>query len=302
MDLISDISADLVNESASLPNTLRKAKLLASDIGSPEFREWVDHELEGYPGSASLPNYRRLKATNLGDFSGPFGSMAENVVLPISDLPTEVKDFVEELVFTNGVSELQAMLGQGSEPLRRPWPQEAIWLARDRIKMSGDMVLRDAYQAIPPYIISGILDNVKSRLLDFMIGLKESDIAPESLSKAEKETVQNLFHIYVTGDHNIVTSGDHIQQEIKNIHKGDSSALLEYLRSIEIEEADLEEINEAISQEKNIDHAGEFGPKVSAWIGKMVLKASSNVWKVGVVAAPQLLARAINEYYGFGGD
>ena len=39
MSLLDEIRTDLVNESANLPNTLRKAKILASEIGLPECRE-----------------------------------------------------------------------------------------------------------------------------------------------------------------------------------------------------------------------------------------------------------------------
>ena len=49
MSLIDDICSDLTNESADIANTLREAKILASAIGLPEFREWVDSELNGYP-------------------------------------------------------------------------------------------------------------------------------------------------------------------------------------------------------------------------------------------------------------
>ena len=49
MALMDDIRSDLIDESASVSNTLRKAKMLAYDLELPEFREWVDSELNGYP-------------------------------------------------------------------------------------------------------------------------------------------------------------------------------------------------------------------------------------------------------------
>ena len=47
MSLLDEIRTDLVNESANLYSTLRKANLLANEIGLPAFREWVGFELEG---------------------------------------------------------------------------------------------------------------------------------------------------------------------------------------------------------------------------------------------------------------
>ena len=82
MSLLDEIRTDLVNESAGLSNTLRKAKILASAIGLPEFREWVEFELNGYPDRDKVPSYRRFRPTNLGTFAGPFQSGVNNVVLP----------------------------------------------------------------------------------------------------------------------------------------------------------------------------------------------------------------------------
>ena len=65
MSLLDEIRSDLVNESASLPNTLRKAKILATSIGLPEFRDWVDSELDGYSDRNKVPSYRRFTPTNL---------------------------------------------------------------------------------------------------------------------------------------------------------------------------------------------------------------------------------------------
>ena len=47
MSLFDEVGTDLVNESAKMSNTLRKDKVLASEIGLPEFRAWVDFELKG---------------------------------------------------------------------------------------------------------------------------------------------------------------------------------------------------------------------------------------------------------------
>ncbi len=75
MNLLDEIRSDLVNESASLSNTLRKAKILANAIGLPEFREWVEFELGGYRDRESVPGYRHFSPTNFGTFVGPFQSM-----------------------------------------------------------------------------------------------------------------------------------------------------------------------------------------------------------------------------------
>lgn len=299
MSLLDEIRTALVDESADLPNILRKAKILASEVGLPEFQEWVDFELSGYPDKDKVPSYRRFRATNLGTFSGPFQSVAKNIPLPTHDLPGPMKDFAEDLTFLEGAGSLEGMLLQESESFQRRWPPRLVILARDTIKMSGEMVLVDAFRIVPRYMISGILDNVKNKLLDFVLGLQQSNVTPERLDNGSVEpgVVRNLFNVHIYGDHNVVASGENVHQEFKTVSKGDIGSLLNHLRELGVANDDLRELKNAVSSEPQASN-GEFGPKVRAWVGGMISKASSDVWKVGLEAAPKVLMDALRGYYG----
>ena len=276
MSLLDEIRTDLVNESATLSNTLRKAKILASAIGLPEFREWVDFELNGYTDKDKVPNYRSFRPNNLGTFFGPFQSGARNVPIPTYSLPSHVRDFAENLFLFEGVGVLEGMLAERSGPLQKKWPPEYVILAQQSIEMSGGMVLVDAHQPIPAHTISGVLDNVKSKLLDFILGLQESDVTSESLDNGtiEPEIARNLFNIHIYGDNNVVASGENVNQTANPVQKGDIGSLIKYLSGLNVECDDLHELEEAVSQETHASN-GEFGPKVHAWMGRMITKAAS---------------------------
>ena len=296
MSLLDQICSDLVNESASLSNTLRKAKILASAIGLPEFRDWVDSELGGYPDKEKVPSYRRFRPTNLGTFSGPFQSGVKNMVLPTYNLPDVVKDFAENQIFSHGVGELEA---QAADSHQWKWPQEMVMLARDAIPMQGGMVLIDAYQPIPAHIISGILDQVKTKLLDFVLGLQERNITSEDLDNrtVEPGAVRNLFNITIYGDRNIVASGEYVNQQVNPVEKGDIDSLLSCLRQLEVDNDDLTDLEAAVSAEPDAP-GGQYGPRVRAWLGGMIFKAASRTWKIGVETASKVLTDALNGYYG----
>lgn len=53
-----------------------------------------------------------------------------------------------------------------------------------------------------------------------------------------------------------------------------------------------------VIQEKPTENG--FGPKVSAWMGKMMQKAANGSWEVGVAAAGTLLSQALSKYYSIG--
>ena len=296
MSLLDEIRSDLVNESASLSNTLRKAKILASALGLPEFRDWIDFELGGYPDRDSVPSYRRFRPINLGTFAGPFQSGVENVVLPTFDLPDTVKKFAENLIFFNGVGALEA---QASSSHQWKWPQEMVMLAQNSIQITGDMVLVDAHQPIPSYVISGVLDQVKNRLLDFVLGLQESNVTAGDLDNrtVEPEVARNLFHFNIYGDRNIVASGERVNQKVKIVQEGDIDSLLESLREFNVEDDDLSKLKDAVLAEPSAT-SGSYGPKVQSWLGGMISKAVTKTWNVGLENASKLLTDALNGYYG----
>jgi len=297
MNLLDEIRSDLVNESASLANTLRKAKILASEIGLPEFREWVEFELNGYPDRDSVPEYRRFQATNLGTLSGPFGRIDKNVVVPTFNLPENVKDFAENLILFEGVGELEAQAPRA--PLYRRWPQEFLFAARPVTGWSSGMELIDAQQPIPAHTILGVLDRVKNRLLSFILELQENDITPENMKDqtGTQETARNLFNITIYGNQNTIASGENVNQTINTVQRGDKDSLLNFLRGLNIDNDDIREIADAVSAEPNAPN-GRFGPRVRSWLGGMMEKMASGALAVGVNTSATMLTQAINAYYG----
>ena len=297
MNLLDDIRSELVNESASLANTLRKAKILASDIGLPEFRQWVEFELNGYGDWESVPEYRRVRPINLGTLTGSFQRMDKNVVLPTFNLPEGVKDFAENMIFFDGVGELEAQVLRA--PLYKKWPQEYLIAAREVTGWSGGMVLMDVKQPIPAHTILGILDQVKNKLLDFVLGLQENNITPENVRDQTviPEAVKKIFNVTIYGNQNTVASGENVNQMIKTVQKGDTDSLLNFFRGLNLDDDDVREIAEAVSVEPNATD-GRFGPRVRNWLGGMMEKMTSGALSVGVNTAATMLTQAINDYYG----
>ena len=224
------------------------------------------------------------------------------MVLPTYNLPPDVKDAAEQHVCRQGVGALEAQILEASsagEPFQWRWPQEMVFLAREAINITGDMVLTDAHYQIPTHFLSGILDQVKTRLLDFVLGLQENNITAEDLDRrnVEPETIRNLFKVNIYGGQNIVASGQQVSQQVGSVHKGDIDALLNRLRELEVDDADLHDLAAAVSAEPDAPD-GRYGPKVRDWVGGMISKAASSVWKIGVEAASKALTDALKGYYG----
>ena len=191
------------------------------------------------------------------------------------------------------------MLILKGKSLQRVWPQEFVKLARKATQMTDGMILVSAYQPILPSNIAGVLDKIKNRLLDFILGLQENNVTSESLKSGDvkQETVRNLFNFNIYGDHNFVASGENVQQQVNPIRMGDIASLLDHLSKHEVSKKDLCELNRAISAEPYASE-GKLGLKVRAWVGEMISKASSGAWKITLTEAPKVLMDGLRSYYG----
>ena len=81
------------------------------------------------------------------------------------------------------------------------------------------------------------------------------------------------------------------------VQKCDFNSLSDFLSKNGISTKDIKELRGALDSDP-IPKSQTLGENVGAWLGKMVSKAASGVWKIGVDVATNLLANAIWAYYG----
>ena len=224
-----------------ISDILRKAKILASQLNNKDLRRWIDAELKGYDNADDLPDYRKLNSPNLGTFAGPFGSGVKNVLIPVTLLPDAIRKFVTDpMEITHGVKEIEASATSGAK-LRIPWPPEVVMLAREHVPMQDGAVLAEAWKPYTKSQMDGILEQVRNRLLDFLLELQQID--PEVLESDDAirsfpgDKVQNLFQTFIHGGHNIVATGtEFTQKATQNVASGDTQALIDHLRNIGLDE------------------------------------------------------------------
>jgi hypothetical protein len=56
MSLLREIQSELSRSGVDVIAVLRKCKILAARLSGPQFSQWVDWELEGYPKSETISN------------------------------------------------------------------------------------------------------------------------------------------------------------------------------------------------------------------------------------------------------
>lgn len=299
MDLLDSIRDNLVNQSADIADTLRMATVLAEEYQSPVLREWAESELNEYPEFALVPKYRRVRISLAGTFRDPAGHTMPGVGISAARLPKEVRESINNLYIHDSVAALEEALASGHDVFHRVLPVEVVTWLRECNQMAGDMELVDAYQQISRYLLINILDNVRNRLLRFVLEMKERQVASDGGRSNDigPEVARNAVNVNIYGDNNVVAAGENIQQEITPVQQGDLDSLVAYLRAHQVPDEDIQELTNAILLEPSAV-SGEPGPSVNAWIGGMMSKAASGAWRVFLEQAPTLLVNAIKTYYG----
>jgi AbiTii len=306
MSLLTEIR-DAAVDAKTVAVALRKAKILAARLKNEPFKTWVDRELNGYPkDKESLPSYRVVNAPAVGDFSGPFGSGLRNFPIPSTCLPENLRDYARRAFIFSGVGELEAFIETaGSGGLSLPWPADLTVFVGTEIVQ--DMNCLSARQEIPKAVFISIVEAVRSKLIDFVLEIEIADpsageaeagatpLAPEKVSQIVHNTIYNYG-----GSANVASGSSHVTQNASaNIRKNDMRDLVDYLRSIDITDGDLQDLKAALESEVRRPERGRWGPKVSGWIGRMVSKAASGAWRISVEAAPELITKALSSYYGW---
>jgi hypothetical protein len=242
MSLLDEIVDLSVSDDKKVSVLLRKCLILAAKLKNDKLKEWAQHELNGYPNSEKLPEYRLLHIQALGDFVGPMGTL-RNAALAPSNIPEGFRWWAETRPLTDSIAVLESLLQSDVEPLKIVWPQDLVLHVRDAFFKGRSLI--KAWQSVSKPAIAGVLDTVRTRVLSFALEIRsEIGNSDEALAKADPAKVdqQLVFHIYgdICGGHNVFAGAaqDITQISRTNVVAGDFSSLSAALKAIGVDDAD----------------------------------------------------------------
>lgn len=106
MRQVDEIIDLLSSKTPSIENALFKAQVLSHQLAEPEFKEWVEHELKGYPKTADLPDYRVLPITILGNVSNGAYRYSEQP-LPLMHLDDALREKLQSKRLYDSISVIE---------------------------------------------------------------------------------------------------------------------------------------------------------------------------------------------------
>ncbi|MBX5058988.1 AbiTii domain-containing protein [Rhizobium lentis] len=301
MGLLADIQNDAVNDTTPVSTLLRKVLVLASNLDIDVLEYWVKYEMNGYPSDVDVPEYRQIKMS----FKWSGGNIAYQVKgMAIATAAvahaTGIKDIhifrCRQAIGTIGIEGVTSTstLQVGMQNYMHHLSGKAIDESYEIYNLWGEFAASHVF---------GIIDAVRNRVLDFVLTLKKQyPTAGEVDGMTTKEpdvgnTVQHIFNTTINGNAGVIGNANHSTVNF-NVNHGNLQDLRKQLTAHGINATDLAELEGALADEPNLADGKSFGPKVGAWLGKMVGKAASGVWNVGLETGGAVLQKALLGYYG----
>lgn len=289
--IVIELQKLATDENVSITKLLRKALVVTTKLNLIDFKEWIKKELKGYKDVKDVPEYRNiigeLKAWN--PYNGiwlpliwtdaPEGAYDRKIIQRISELEYNLKSSKDKL--------LQILLS----------PEQQNILIKAFNPPSTPVLI------IPETSIVGILDTVRNIILEWSLKLEKEGILGEEMIFTEDEKIKarNNQEIRIVNFYGILgnTFTGTVSQEVNiAVKNNDLESLLKYLKSKEISNEDLEDLKQSIKIDPAPKQKNKLGKNVSKWIGKMIEKASSGAWNIGLSIAVNTLTNAICNYYG----
>jgi hypothetical protein len=274
MSLLQDIQNECTEKDASVSRLLRLCLRLAAALKNEPLKTWASHELNGYPNDAPLPEYRVFPVTSSGHFIGSFGRSA-TLQISMGILPKESQDGYRYARLNQPIAQYESLI-QGEDKsigqFQIPWP---IWLAvKYASKMTTDMQCIQAWQDLPPAAIFGLVDTIKTRVLQMAIEIEANDpTAGDVLSVAPniKESVVNQIINNTIIDSQIqnvaVGLGGITQSAGKQVNRGDLASLAAFLERLGVAKNDIAELSAAVTEDK-AEGGPSIGTKTLGWLSK----------------------------------
>jgi len=293
-----------------LAELLRLCMRLGVALGNDDLLNWARQEVSGYKSYKTVPDYRKVATEVTGTFNGPFGSGLKNAPIPRLSIDKEHRDHLFHAYLTEPVGEYERLITASdskSDLLELPWSADHIAYYQQREIYQG-VVLSYAAQRFTRTGLSGILQTIRTRVLDFGLQIAEElGIDPNArkveakgkhdIEEVEPERVQQIFNTTINAASNLSLGNmGSSSQQLVHIEKGDLDGLKRGLRNAGVTSALIKELEAALQED---ERAGKkLGPATTGWLTKLSAMAKSGALQLATGVTLELIKTGIAHFLG----
>lgn len=304
MQLLEKIIDGATSDDIKLVTLLRQCLVLAEEMGNESLAAWATSELNGYPDHNALPEYRILGITAKGMFLGPMGAQINNHPLAAGIMKEEHRLWATTAYLKEPVTSYERLSGDPEKNgcAVMNWPADLTVFYQS--KFFKGYALNRAWQEISMGAIAGVVDTVRTRILQFGLDIRKSVGAEKVQYSSQPARVEQAVQTIIYGGTNIIHSavGDHAQfggQRL--VVEGDFSSLSERLGEAGVPREKVVELEAAIAGDKADGAPKGFGGRVAGWLqgaGAFIGKEGA---KVASGEATKAVTTAVLSYFGMHG-
>lgn len=194
--LVLDLQAIASDSGQSVPDVLRRAKVVSSKLGLTQVTQWIDHELNGYE-DAPVPDYRRVSGVT--KVRNPYRGLQ-----PFMIDDEKLQNAITMCHVAQSVASLGQLLSLPEDGhLQFPFSPGQLSAIQTMMRNSGFPEF-EVIRLVDRSAIAGMLDSVRNRVLDWALRLEQDGILGESMSfsaadKFKAESTQPIYIQHFTG-------------------------------------------------------------------------------------------------------
>lgn len=276
----------------SMSTILLKVQLLASLLGNDEFSKWLKNEQYGYSDNISIPSYRKLRGGILkADFACWGGTICKDYTVPMDAISdSDIIEMVSVTPFAESVSTLEAYAypADGKDKMLHIGVPTCVFPYVNDVFDGPPHNIINVWKIVSSQSVKGLIERIKSTLLDFIIKLNKDldlnlDISLEEQSKITKIVNQTIYANTVhTGTGDITSSNS-------NLIVGDNS-------TISLSPESKQQIQELVTQLMNLKNQVENDEEELA---EYLIELQSELDKK--ISSPKILRKSLRAIKAFGG-
>lgn len=176
--IVRELQKEALDKSVRPSDLLRKALTVARKLKVPDIEAWIMAELNGYANDAKFPDYRWVKG-EIKSFNPYNGSW-----LPVmfTDHEPKVYDALTRRQCNQSISEIEHLISDSSGELAMPYSPKV-----QRQLMKGTDMIQPPVLIVQQSKLHGIVDAVRTAILDWALKLEEQGVLGEDLSFSEAD-------------------------------------------------------------------------------------------------------------------
>ncbi len=102
----SKIFTDIYEGKIDTSQLIRRLKILIHTLDHPELKQWIEHEINGYSKSDTVPEYRKMRGTVIGSFMCEY-QVYSSAPIPVSLMKKEDYDLLTIMNYRKGIGEIE---------------------------------------------------------------------------------------------------------------------------------------------------------------------------------------------------